>query len=822
VLGPSPGFQPRLVTVVAVRSEEVTHTLDTAEPPSAVLSGCIDTFKSSGPGQAMLVGLVEARSQEHLDAARRFYSEVLQQLPIPGLYTSLAVQDLIRSVLEEDVIYDDFGIFTVPNAARSERVFAVLHPDIPMPERLSPRRLGNCPLPRRSFVGRETEIAQLQEMLQDRRLVAVVGPPGMGKSALALRTARSLSEEFPDGIWWFAVDECASLDELLERILRHEGLAGIHGARDLQRVAERIAPRKALIVLDGCDKLRASIRKLCGQLLGIAGPLTVLVTATQRLGLPGEHLLPLRPLRLEVVDGELDEFPALSPDAINLLYQRAEEIGVSLSLDDETYEHAAALCQLVDGHPLAIEVLAAALRTSSLPALRHALEDHQEGKSKQIPYPLEQLDTAIETSYAVLNASERKLLHRLALFTGSWRLDAVSFSLSDIQPDELLRAHRSLFESSWLSFEGEDDSYRMLRPLRSFVLTRGPEQIWRQHVLGLTQMLKRIAEQHPNSEEVRHTVERHYADLLLALKLAVADERLNDQVSEILQYLNDHWLRRNLLLDAAGLYELVKPKLSGVPLLQMEMMQGILAYRQNLLDTAETHFQRALELSRTLGHVRGEGAALANLGLLYSYSGQCAAAVEALEESVSVLRAADDPFRLSNALYNAAQALVNAAEAASTATAAKAFVNRAAQYVEEGLSLGVEDRMLLQSAFHMRARIHFFEGDHGAAEFEFRRAIGICVEADMPHETIEGLIYLAKIAYKQRAYERSANIIGIARGMLTAAGHGVPGPELEQIAPVIKQLRRELGTERCRRLIKFGERLSPGDLDRIEIGTKEP
>src|SRR5215813_9204716 len=158
------------------------------------------------------------------------------------------------------------------------------------------RAAGNLPAELSSFVGRRGELAEVRRLLADSRLVTLTGIGGVGKTRLALRAAAGLRRAFRDGVW------LVQLDQLRDQALVAQAVAGALGLQDragyapAAALADYLAGRQLLLVLDNCEHLVDAAAKLADVLLRAAGGLRVLATSRETLAIDGETVLAVPPL----------------------------------------------------------------------------------------------------------------------------------------------------------------------------------------------------------------------------------------------------------------------------------------------------------------------------------------------------------------------------------------------------------------------------------------------------------------------------------------------------------------------------------------------
>ncbi|MER5642584.1 AAA family ATPase [Kitasatospora sp. NPDC002227] len=314
---------------------------------------------------------------------------------------------------------------------------------------------GHLPAELTTFIGREPELATLQALLTRSRLVTVTGPGGVGKSRLALRAAAG--SDFPDGVRLVevsAVQHELLLGHAVQEALR---LTDSTARPPLEVLAERLAGRRLLIVLDGCEHLVAACAELVEELLRAAPGVRVLATSREALQAAGEHLLPVPPLPL--------------PEAARLFTDRATAVLPEFS-GGEAVE---LLCRRLDGIPLAVELAAGRLRTLSVEQITHRLADRfalLTGGARTAPLRHQTLRTTIGWSHELCSPPERLLWARLAVFAGAFDLEAAEYVCAGdgLPADQVLELLGELVGKSVVLREatGHEVRFRLLDTLREY------------------------------------------------------------------------------------------------------------------------------------------------------------------------------------------------------------------------------------------------------------------------------------------------------------------------------------------------------------------
>ena len=338
------------------------------------------------------------------------------------------------------------------------------------------RGAGNLPAELTSFVGRREELAEVRQLLARSHLLTLTGIGGVGKTRLALRAAAGLGRAFPDGVW------LVRLDQLGEEALVAHAVAGALGVKEragsspAASLAEYVASRRLLLVLDNCEHLIDAAAKLADQLLRAAPELRVLATSREALNFDGETVLPVPPLaapepgrRLTVT--RLGLFPAVA-----LFAQRAEQARPGFAVTSGNQAAVAGICHRLEGLPLALELAASQVRVLSPEQIDARLDDRLPlltRTSRARPARQQTLRASIEWSHDGCTGPERLLWARVSVFADGFELDAAEGICADhrLAAEEVLELLAALVDKSILIAEHSQCGvarYRLPGTLREF------------------------------------------------------------------------------------------------------------------------------------------------------------------------------------------------------------------------------------------------------------------------------------------------------------------------------------------------------------------
>ncbi|MEU2118318.1 AAA family ATPase [Streptomyces sp. NPDC016459] len=421
-------------------------------------------------------------------------------------------------------------------------------------------RRSNLPAELNRFVGRSAEQAALTALLEESRLVTVVGVGGVGKTRLALRAATAAQKRYSDGV---RLAELAALRDpgLIEYALAEAlGLTDHTPRAPREILLDHLAERRLLLVVDGFEHLVEHCAPLVREILAHAPGLTVLAVGRRPLRVAGETVFPLAPL---------DE-----ADAVTLLAERAAEAGAPTPPADEDAAHE--LCRRLDGIPLALELAAGRLPLLSAGQMLLRLDDRfrllTDGARGALPRH-QTLRTAIGWSHELCTPEERLLWARLSVFPGPFDLEAVEYVCGgrELPPERILNLLGGLLAQSLLTREDTPlgPSYRMLDTVAAYgaewlAALHDTERMRRRHrdwYMGLATWCE-LEWFSPRQPEVAALTEAALPHLRAALELCLElpeDAHLAQHLAGTLWFAwvgcgrlseGRHWLGRALALES--------------------------------------------------------------------------------------------------------------------------------------------------------------------------------------------------------------------------------------------------------------------------------
>jgi predicted ATPase/DNA-binding CsgD family transcriptional regulator len=338
---------------------------------------------------------------------------------------------------------------------------------------------GNLPAEPNSFIGRERDLAELSGLLCEVRALTLCGPAGVGKTRLAIRLARRLTPDFPDGAWMIELADTTDARLVLPRVATVLGVRAERGRLLSDTLCDVLRQRRALLIVDTCEHVLAGCAELAIQLLAACPDLRIVATSREPLRIRGETAWRVPPLDLPRQTGPGGQADLLGYEAVRLFSDRAAAARPSFSFGADEMAAVARICRTLDGIPLAIELAAARVRALSVDQIAARLDDRFRllGSGDRTAPPRQQtLRAAVDWSYSLLTEAEQALLRRLSVFSG-WNLEMAEQVAADrvLPAGQVLGLLAALIDKSLVVLDGELNGvsrYRLLDTIREYAAGR--------------------------------------------------------------------------------------------------------------------------------------------------------------------------------------------------------------------------------------------------------------------------------------------------------------------------------------------------------------
>ncbi|MET0765132.1 MAG: DUF4062 domain-containing protein [Blastococcus sp.] len=682
--------------------------------------------------------------------------------------------------------------------------------DVPALPGLAP---GWLPTPATPLVDRRTELGLVLGLLRDPtvRLVTLSGPGGIGKTRLALAAAQEFVPE-RDAVWLVDLQSLRDPADVPGAVAAAVGVA-IQGRRPvLDQVADRLAGNRLLIVVDNLEQVLGAAPEL-GRLLARCPGTQLLVTSRRVLRLRGEHDVPLGPLGLPPAGDDAPGTVGAAP-AVELFLDRARQADPAFTVDDASEGAVAEVVRRLEGVPLAIELVAARVRTLPPAVLLRRLDTGLDlrGPGMDVPDRQRTLRATVAWSHDLLDEPERALLARLSVCSSGATIDtAEAVGGDDLDVPEVLSSlvGHSLVNPTDIC-EGEP-RFRMLTVVRSYAAERlrerGEETATRERLanhLATVSAAAGIGLSGPDRRVWTARLDAESADLQEAVRWAVATDRAELAVALTAPLARWWWARGLIVQMATAADETARlPSAAALPARSAALLQwarGSMRIALGRVDEAAPLLAAVVDGARERADPWLLGHGL--VGLAMTRPADDPELPGLFREAVEALRRSGDVWSVAFALVPHGDVALLAGDVAGAVTAH-----------EEALALarGIGDDHLVATLLDQLGLDALMAGDAASA----RRRLG---EAAGLHRAIgdqEGLANcldgLAGLALLQADARTAARLSGAADALRTRLGVAV-WPLLRSLVTMLADgIRAALGDEEDRRERAAGAARDPWD-----------
>jgi len=578
-----------------------------------------------------------------------------------------------------------------------------------------------------SFVGREKELAEVERLLEETRLLTLTGSGGCGKTRLALAAAAELVEGYEDGVW------VVELAPLADPALVPQVVASTLGVREqpgrslTEALSYYLRTRKVLLVLDNCEHLIDACAELAEALLHSCPELRILATSREALGITGEVAWPVPSLSLPDLRRLPDIESLTRYESARLFVERAAAVKPSFALTAQNAPSVAQICYRLDGIPLALELAAARAKVLPVEEIANRLDDCfrllSAGSRTAMPRH-RTLHATMDWSHELLPEEEQILFRRLSVFAGGFTLDAAESVCAGegLERDAVLDLLSHLVDKSLVRMREESGEarYRLLETIRQY----GREKL-------------------SGSGEAEKFRERHAGYYLALAEAAEPELKGAWQVAWLERFEQEHdnlraaisWsLERSNLQDAARL---------GWALWLFWWIRGHFAEGRRPMD------QALLGEGNAAMPASARAQALYVAGTMACGQGDHRSAEPLLDESATLFRELGDRRGVAYALGSAAVLAIT-----------QERYERGIVYSEEATDLFLEvgDKWGAAPMLGCSAVGWLNRGEHGRAKSLAERGLALCRETGDKHGTSIALNTLAGVAQAERNYERARDL----------------------------------------------------------------
>ena len=506
-----------------------------------------------------------------------------------------------------------------------------------------------------SFVGRKTEVAEVERSLKESRLVTLCGPGGIGKTCIAMQVGLHQIDAHRDGVWFVDLAPVAGDAFVAKRMAAVFGLLEKQNRPVADSLLSYLKSKDLLIILDNCEHVVTEAARITEMILQACPGVTLLATTRETLGVGGEqrYRVPSLAVPPPELTRTLTAANALEFDAVLLFAERALAADRRFVLNGENAATVANICRRLDGIPLAIELAAARVDVLSVAAIAASLDERFRvltgGARTALPRQ-KTLRALIDWSYDLLSEEEHVLFRLLAVFAGSFTLNlATAVCASDADP-EVFDLLASLVDKSLVQadFARDEMRYRLLESMRAYarekLVQHGDlESTTRAHAaayLKLAENLESAWETMPDTEwKVR--AEPELENWRAALAWAFGPDGDSKLGQRLVAALGPTWFTmapsegRRWIRAGSDAIDSATPTLVAARLALSDAHLAMLAQQYK---AALPEAERALQLFTELGDRQGIAFARMFAGAARGFQGETAEGTALLEAALSEFR----------------------------------------------------------------------------------------------------------------------------------------------------------------------------------------
>jgi len=576
---------------------------------------------------------------------------------------SQTTADLIADGMPAGVRLLDLGEHRLKDLARPEHLYQVavdgLRSDFP-----ALRSLDTLPnnLPRllTTFVGRDAETDQVRALLEGSPMLTLTGSGGIGKTRLALHVAADVLERYRDGVWVVELGTITDESLVPQAVASSLGIAIQPGAAPLDAILAHLRPRTTLLVLDDCEHLVDACARLADALLRGCPDLRIIATSREAFGIAGESIYRVPSLSLPDAAPHQPTTELLAFEAIALFADRARVVQPTFGIDERSAIAVVRICRSLDGIPLAIELAAARVRSMPVDQIAARLDDRFRlltGGSRIALQRQQTLRAAMDWSHDLLTDQEQATLRRLAVFAGSFTLEAAEAVCRgrSIESEEVVDLLTRLVDKSLvlLDVESGEGRYRLLETVREYareklVESGEAEEAQSRHrdwYVALVERAKPDFFRGVDPSEWIWLFDRERANLAAALDWSASDPASGDALLRMAAGLWRYWEIRGALVEASKwLARAIEADTGVASEVRATALTGaavIAGMRGDSLG-AMRYLERCVDTQRAIGNPMAIAAALNNLASMCLQQGDPARARALYEEGVEQARAVSD------------------------------------------------------------------------------------------------------------------------------------------------------------------------------------
>lgn len=645
-------------------------------------------------------------------------------------------------------------------------------------------RRHNVPDQLTSFIGRDREIKEIEQLLASTRLLTLTGAGGCGKTRLALQVAVASLPRFEDGAW------LVELAPLSDANLVTQSVATVLGVREgstrslRDSVLEHLRNRHVLLVLDNCEHVIGACAELAEALVRGAPHLRILATSREGLGISGETVWYVPPLSLPDTSRALSPESLFECEAARLFVERATAVNPSLTVGPHHVVAIADICHRLDGLPLAIELAAARVNVLSVDQINIRLNDRFRlltgGSRTSLPRH-RTLEGTVAWSYDLLSATERQVLCELSVFPSGWSLEASEEVCSGdcVERRDVLDLLSHLVNRSLVVVESDsrgEPRYRCLETVRQYGRDRlresaGSNRVRNRHLGFFFDLAKRAEPELMGLRQAAWLKQLHleHDNLRAALDWCLLPAQLSEQPDRAADFataLSWFWVKRGLFTEGRQwLDRVVDMAPESSPALRARACAALanMTFFQGDPAGTATYATNSVALGREAGDLFTVAFALGLLTLAAAEAGDVGLALRLAGDCRAAAIASGNPWTAGPALYVLGFLAVRAGD-----------YDEASRLCEEGWRASIGDPWASSIHVSCLVGLRVVQGRHAEANALGVEVLALCRDIDDPIRAAWSFVGVAAAHAVQGRPLRAARLWAASEQLLDSAAASLP------------------------------------------------
>lgn len=664
----------------------------------------------------------------------------------------------------------------------------------------------NLPPQLTSFIGREKQIEEVEQLLTGVRLLTLTGPGGTGKTRLCIRVAKQILNNFPDGVYFVNLAPLSKSTRVASAIARTLGIIESGDLPIIEALKRAIGQRAILLCLDNFEHVIEAASTV-SELLIATPNIKIIITSREALRLTGEQEYHVPPMNIDNADAETDS------EAVRLFVRRAQRVRPSFHLEESNVADVIRICRRIDGLPLAIELAAACCKWLTPKALLKRLDSglaSLTSGSRNAPRRQQTMQAAIDWSYNLLNEGEKALFARLAVFRGGRSLEGIEAVCADDLPVDVFDGLAALVDKSLvqqIEGPGGEPRFWMLELVHEYALKKLEQSadstaMSEKHATYYTRLAMRsdLAFQGTDSFAWLGRLRAEENNLRAALEWCKSEQpglglKLAGALWRFWRLSSDyregyHWIQTMLALSPDN----VTPERA-----RALNVAGHLAFI--IGDGAQTRrlCGEALALHEQIGDEWGIALAQHHLAHAAQYRGDAAQGLELLESSLTGFRAIDDEWGIAYTLKCLGDAYGDAGD-----------YQQAVELLEESLMINRKRQVKLEIATVLEnlGRILLHQEKQQQAMTCYIEALTLSQQVGSDKNTGDVLIRLAGVAANDGYVERATHIFGAVEALYEKMGIALQPIERKDYEADVAVAREQLDAAAFKTAWEAGRKMS--------------